>query len=87
MESAFTALSKHLGFDLRMTQIDAISAVLNGLDVLVVLSTVYGKSIVYIPVTALVVCFYWEEAVTNCSCNISTGTCNSGLCSVCLTCG
>ena len=47
MESVFTALSKHLGFDFRKTQIDAISAVLNGLDVLVVLPTGYGKSIVY----------------------------------------
>ena len=40
LESAFTALSKHLGFDLRKMQIDAILAVLNGLDVLVVLPTV-----------------------------------------------
>ena len=36
LESVFTALSKHLGFDFRKTQIDAILAVLNGLDVLVV---------------------------------------------------
>ena len=47
MESAFTALSKYFGFNLLKTWIDAISAVLNGLDVLVVLPTGYGKSIVY----------------------------------------
>ena len=47
MESVFTALSKHLGFEIRKTRIDAILAVLNGLDVLVVLPTGYCKSIVY----------------------------------------
>ena len=47
MESAFNALSKHLGFDLRKMQIYAISTVFNGLGVLVVLPTGYGKSIVY----------------------------------------
>ena len=47
MESAFTALSKHLGFEIRKTRIAAISAVLNGLDVLVVLPTGYCESIVY----------------------------------------
>ena len=47
MESAFTALNKHLGFELRKMQIDVISALLNGPDVLVVLPTGYGKPIVY----------------------------------------
>ena len=47
MEAAFADFSKFIGYELKKEQIEAISSVLSGSDVLVVLPTSFGKSMIY----------------------------------------
>ena len=47
MEAAFADFSKFIGYELKKEQIEAISSVFSGSDVLVVLPTSFSKSMMY----------------------------------------
>ena len=47
MDAAFADFSKFIGYELKKEQTEAISSVLSGSDVLVVLPTSFGKSMIY----------------------------------------
>ena len=70
MEAAFADFSKFIGYELKKEQIEAISSVFSGSDVLVVLPTSFSKSMIY-QALAWDICASWTENVSNSPCNIS----------------